>query len=370
MKNGTIMQRVLTHILLFGGFVVHTASPAEIGSSSSNRLTVVSAPNRGEPVDAQTTADGVIHLIYNAGDIPYYVRSADESRSFSEPVPVVNTDARKRGLVFSGSAIAVGKRDTVYVAMMTNNWQIKLNGVPTGFVYAMLLPGAKTFTPVRSLNDKPSEGFSLAADESGNVAATWLSGKLYANFSHDGGRTFTSNAEVNPQYDPCNCCTTRAVYGKDGTLAVLYREETNNERDIYAILLSKDGRQSRTRISRTPWKINACPMTYYAISATSDGYVAAWPTRGEIYFARLDRSGNVLPPGEVKTPGRSAMRSGIVALAAPDGTSLIAWKHANELDWQLYDRDGRPMGALGSARSEGKGAAGVVDRNGRYILFR
>ena len=68
-----------------------------------------------------------------------------------------------------------------------------------------------------------ASGFSLAADDNGNVAATWLSDKLYANFSRDGGRTFNPNAEVNPSYDPCNCCTTRAVYGNDGTLAVLYR---------------------------------------------------------------------------------------------------------------------------------------------------
>src|SRR4029077_8516375 len=113
----------------------------------------------------------------------------------------------------------------------------------------------------------------------------------------------------------------------------------------------KDGRQSRTRISSTPWKIDACPMTYYMVSAAKDGYVAAWPTKGDIYFARLDVNGKVLAPGEIKTPGRSGMRSGVVALSDPEGRSLVAWKHEDELGWQIYDREGRPQGAPGSVKS-------------------
>jgi hypothetical protein len=242
--------------------------------------------------------------------------------------------------------------------------------VPDGLIYATLAAGAKAFTPVRSLNRRPSEGFSLAADGNGDVAASWLSGRLFANFSRDGGRTFTPNAEINNTCLPCECCTTSAVYGVDGDLAVLYRERTNNERDMYVVLVSKDGRQSRARISSTPWKIDGCPMTYYMISATKEGYVAAWPTKGDIYFVRLDRNGKVLPPGEIKTPGHSGMRSGVLALSAPNGESLVAWKHEDELGWQLYDTEGRPEGVPGSAKSPGKGAAGVVDKTGRFILFQ
>lgn len=356
-------------------FILVTIFAASKASASavdprSDRVTFVRVPNGGEAVEAQMTPDGTLHLLYDSGDVPYYVKSVDRGRSFSVPIPVVNADARKQKLIFSGSALAVSPAGAVYVAMMTNNWQVKLPSVPEGFVYAMLSPRAKAFSPVRSLNDKPSEGFSLATDANGGVAATWLSGKLFANFSHDGGRTFTSNAELNPSYDPCNCCTTRTVYGKDGTLAVLYREETNNERDMYVVLLSKDGRQSRTRISRTPWRINACPMTYYSISATDDGFVAAWPTKGEIYFTRLDRNGRAFPPGEIKTPGRSSMRSGILALGGHDGTTLVAWNHAQELGWELYDASGHPNGATGSIRTNGKGVAGVIDKYGNFLLFR
>jgi len=303
-------------------------------------------------------------------DIPYYVKSPDNGATFSSPIAVVDKESRKPGLEFSGSAMAVGQGGAIYVAMMTNNWKLKLPNVPEGMVYATLAPGAKAFMPVRSLNGRPSEGFSLAANENGNIAATWLADKLFANFSHDAGKTFTPNAEINRSYDPCNCCTTRAAYGGDGNLAVLYREETNNQRDMYVVILTKDGRESRNRISATLWNINACPMTYFAISPTKDGYVAAWPTKSEIYFTRLDKTGKVLPPGEVKTQGRAGMRTGVVALGAPDGANLIAWKHQDELGWQLYDEAGQPQGVPGSMKSAGKGAAGVVDKKGRFILFQ
>src|SRR6185312_13939815 len=205
----------------------------------------------------------------------------------------------------------------------------------------------------------------------GNVSACWLSDKLYANVSHDNGEIFAPSVELDPRYNPCNCCTTSAAYGRDGKLAVLYREETGNERDMYVVLWDQArGAMTRERVSRTPWKVDACPMTYYAIARGGEGFVAAWPTQGRIYFARLNARGEPFPPAEIETPGRSGMRTGLLALCAPDGATLIAWKKDDRLEWQLYDADGRPSGAPGAAKSPGHGAAGVVGKDGRFILFR
>src|SRR5208283_5253150 len=93
---------------------------------------------------------------------------------------------------------------------------------PRGFLKAWasesLDPGAAAFSPVRNINRKPSEGFSLAADDNGDVTACWLSDKLFANVSHDNGETFDPYIEINKQFNPCNCCTTSAAYGEDGRL--------------------------------------------------------------------------------------------------------------------------------------------------------
>ena len=109
-------------------------------------------------------------------------------------------------------------------------------------------------------------------------------------------------------------------------------------------------------------------MTYYALTSTKDGYVAAWPTKGDIYFARIDRKGAVLPPGEVKTPGRSGMRTGLVALGGAAGSTLIAWKRDGELSWQRYNAQGVAEGAVKSVPSQGKGVAGDTDKHGTFIL--
>jgi hypothetical protein len=224
---------------------------------------------------------------------------------------------------------------------------------------------------VRNLNRKPSEGFSIAADDKGNVTACWLADRLYANVSHDDGTTFAPYVELNSEFNPCNCCTTSSVYGADGRLAVLYREETDNERDMFLVLWDQDkGQTTRTRVSRTLWKIDACPMSYYTVSRDRRGFTAVWPTMGKIYSARLDGQGELSPPGEIETPGRSGMRTGMFTLTAPDGSMLVAWKKDGTLGWRHYKADGQPSGAAGTAASPGSGAAGVVRRDGRFLLFR
>jgi hypothetical protein len=64
------------------------------------------------------------------------------------------------------------------------------------------------------------------------------------------------------------------------------------------------------------------------------------------------------------------MRTGILALNTPDGNTLVAWKKEGQLGWQLYDAAGRPSGRPGSTTNPGKGVAGVVDKDGQFILFR
>src|SRR5438093_7978819 len=340
-------------------------------SERANRVNVIRAPGNAKVVKAQLGANGAIHLLLDAEDGPQYVNSTDAGVTFSAPMTIVDAASQKPGLKFQGEGLAVGKDGRVHVAMSNNSWKLKLPEEEWGFYYASLASGANAFSPVRNLNRKPSEGFSLTADERGNVTACFLSGKLYTMVSHDNGQTFGEYAEPNPEWDPCNCCTTAAAYGADGRLAVLYREETNNERDMFVVLSDQRGKSKplRTRVSGTPWKLNGCPMTYFTITRTDTGYVAAWPTKGKVYFARLDKAGAVLPPGEIRTPGTSGMRNGLVALGSSEGATLIAWKNKDTLGWQLYDGKSQPQGEPDSATSPGGGAAGIVMRSGRFLVF-
>jgi hypothetical protein len=342
-----------------------------LGANEGSRVTTVAVPDGGHAVAARVDAEGTIHLLFDAKDGPKYARSTDGGASFHAPLAIIGRDALRPGLEYQGWDLAVGQGGRVHVALGTNAWKLKLPREEWGFYYASLAPAAASFSPVRNINRHPSEGFSLATDERGNVAACWLSGKLYVNLSHDGGQTFSRAVEIDPKCDPCDCCTTSCTFTADGRLAVLYREETNNERDMFLVLWDyEEGRSVRHRISSTLWKIDACPMTYYSVTRRGDGFVAAWPTEGQVYFTRLDRWGKLLPPPEIKVPGSTGMRTGLVALSAADGTTLVAWKEKGEVRWQLYGADARPQGPPGAARSGGKGVAGVATKDGNFVLFR
>jgi len=320
---------------------------------------------------AKTDKKGTIHLLYDSEDGPKYARSSDGGLTFDRPILVIRKAARMEGLEFFAWDMALGKGGRVHVAMGTNAWKLKLPQHEWGFFYANLDAGAAAFSPVRNINHKPSEGFSLAADDKGTVTACWLSDKLYANVSHDNGETFEPFVEMNTRFNPCNCCATSAAYGEDGKLAVLYREETKNERDMYLVVWDQvRDHMARKRVSRTPWKTDACPMSYYTVTRRQGGFVAVWPTKGQVYFARLDGKGDPSPPAEIETPGRSSMRSGMLALSAPDGSTLVAWKNDGQTGWQLYNVEGQPLGSPGFAKSSGNGVAGVVVKDGRFILFR
>lgn len=345
--------------------------PAALAGDPAGKVVTVAVPGGGRPVVARTGEDGAVHLLFDSEDGPKYAKSGDGGFTFSAAVPVVRGGSRAAGLEYAAWDMAVGKGGRVHVAMGTNAWKLKLPREEWGFFYASLDPGAAAFSPVRNINRKPSEGFSLAADARGRVTACWLSDRLYVNVSRDGGETFGPSVEIDPRCNPCNCCTTSAAYGEDGRLAILYREEADNERDMYLILWDQDeGRRTRNRVGRTPWKIDACPMTYYAVAPRRGGYVAAWPTRGQIYFARLDGRGDPSKQAEIETPGRSGMRTGVIALTAPDESTLVAWNENGRLRWQLYGAGGEPSGPPGAAKTSGNGVAGVAGKDGRFILFR
>ena len=352
--------------LQFDLFLPEDASASDLAS-----VTTRPVPAGGHAVVAKTDAAGVIHLLYDAPGGPWYVNSANDGVTFSQPVALVDESSRKPGLEFIAWDMVPGADGTVHAVLGNNAWKLKLPQEEWGCFYTVLVPGQTTFSPLRNINHKPSEGFSIAVREDGTVTVVWMADRLFANVSRDNGRTFATAVEIDPQLDPCNCCTTSSVYGADGRLAILYREETNNDRDMYLALWDQQQKKvTKTRVSTSPWNIDSCPMTYFSVVRSGRGYTAAWPTKGQIFWAKLDGSGQLQRPGEVSAPGRNGMRTGVLALAAQDGSTLVAWKKDQQLGWQAYDANGKPLGRPGTANSPGNGAAGVITAKGRVVLFR
>lgn len=176
-----------------------------------DRVRAIRVPGVAKVVKAQRGPDGAIHLLFDAAGGPQYAKS-EGGVNFGPPIAVLDRASEKPGLEFTGADLAVGKDGRVHVAMANNAWKLKLPKEEWSLYYASLAPGAKTFSSMRNLNRTPSEGFSLAADGRGLVTACFLSSKLFAMTSRDTGETFTASAEINPAWNPCDCCTTSAAY--------------------------------------------------------------------------------------------------------------------------------------------------------------
>ena len=334
-------------------------------------ITTVSVPGAATVLKAKITADQTIHLVFQSEDGTLkYSLSKDRGKTWANQVSVLNTSALKPGLEFHLWDMSVDSSGTIHLALGSNAWKLKLPQNEWGFFYTRLQPGSASFSPLQNINQKPSEGFSIAASGDGRVTAAFLSGKLFAMTSNDGGRTFADWRELNPLWNPCDCCTTAITYGSTGELALLYREETGNQRDIYLVLWDQSKNElTRRRISTTGWEVSGCPMTYYTIAPTTTGYLAAWPTQGQIYWARLDSKGNLLPPGEIKTSGRNGMRTGLTILSGKENTILLCWNDGTRLHWQLFDGQANQIGSPGELASKGKGAAAVSLNDGSFLVF-
>ncbi len=102
------------------------------------------------------------------------------------------------------------------------------------------------------------------------------------------------------------------------------------------------------------WRIAACPMSTVTLSESEAGVLAAWETKGQVYFSKIDRetgerSSPTSPPGgdgSRKHPTVATNARGETLLAWTEGTG---WQKGGSLAWQVFDRTGRPLGPPGRA---------------------
>jgi hypothetical protein len=171
--------------------------------------------------------------------------------------------------------------------------------------------------------------------------------------SQDDGATFSAEEPaLERQTGACACCGTRALADRNGTLYLLFRAATGGvDRDMY--LVRSDGRADHFRgESIHPWRAEICPMSSETMAESDSGVLAAWETRGQVYFSRIDpqthRAGLPIAPaggrGNRKHPAVAGNARGETILAWTEGTG---WQKGGSLAWQVFDRAGRPVGPEG-----------------------
>ena len=368
------------------------ASAGKDGGRGTAEVKVLATPEGGLQPQAAIDDQGVIHLVYFKGDPAggdlFYARLEPGAGRFSPPVRVNSQPGSAIAIgTIRGGQIAVGKAGRIHVAWNGSNGARPKNPFGSNpMLNTRSDPGGKSFEPQCNLMQRTSAldgGGTIAADRAGNVYVAWhgrtedarpgeAGRRMWVVRSKDDGATFSAEEPtLERETGACACCGTRALVDRDGTLYVLYRAAVGGvDRDLY--LLDSDDRAGHFRgVSLHPWRAETCPMSSAALAASEPDVLAAWETRGQVYFSRIDpgthRAGPPISPpggrGDRKHPAVAGNSRGETIIVWTEGTG---WQKGGSLAWQVFDRSGRPMGSSG--RIEGGvpvwGLATVVARPG------
>lgn len=334
-------------------------------SFASEAPIVATLPKGAVVPDAEVDDKGRIHVAYLSGNDVFYVRSSDEGQTYSKPIRVNSEPDFASGAAFRGPDLAVGKDGRIHVIWYNAGYQQKRPQKEWGVMYSHLDAKSQRFAKARNLNQRPSDNFSLAADRDGRVAVAWTAEGAFLNLSKDGGKTFAAAQKL--ELDPCECCGTRALYARDGSLLLLYRDKADNIRDTkIARLPAGSSTWADHQVSRTPWPIDSCPMTGSFLRQSTQGVFAAWETKGQPYFARF----NVNSRSDQPTEFRVAPKGRYPVVLASTKHTLVSWKVGTVLRWRFFDKKGTPLGKPGNFQSSNPHRpSGSVTPTGKFVLF-
>jgi hypothetical protein len=337
------------------------------------KVSLLRVPDRGIQPQVAVDDRGVVQLIYFRGDPwggdVYYVRSKDGA-AFSRPLRVnsVRGSAIAIGNI-RGAQLALGKNGRPHVAWNgSNKGEPKDSVKPAPMLYTRLNDAGTAFEPQRNVIHSAfglDGGGSVAADRQGRVYVVWhapapgMRGeahrRVWVAISKDEGNTFAREKAASAESTGvCGCCGLRAFAGRKGTLYVLYRSAAEQvHRDSY-LLISRDSGKHFRGTDLHPWKVETCPMSSAAFADGPAGVVAAWETKGQVYFTRIDRatgkcSAPVAPPGGGegrKHPAVAVNGRGEMLLAWTEG---MGWNRGGSAAWQVFDRSGKATKEHGQA---------------------
>jgi len=362
--------------------VAHASLYAQMDKGQGVKVTRV--PDGGIQPQIAMDDQGIVHMIYFKGDPTqgdiFYVRSKDWGATFSSPIRV----NREPGTAVAagtirGGRMAIGINGRVHVAwngsaksslrgplipnMPSNS---PYNGLP--MLYARLNGAGTAFERERNLMRLTfglDGGGSVAADRSGNVYVAWHGKRpgdpdgeagrsVWIARSRNGGRDFTpeSRAYKEPT-GACGCCGLSIFTGSNGTVYILYRTAKEMvHRDIY-LLVSKDDGKTFTGRLVDKWNIGGCPMSAMAFAQGPGFIVAAWQTEEQVFYATLDPT-NVRMSNPIPAPGTGKFRKYPALAVNTQGDTILIWTEGTgwgkggSLAWQIYSREGKPLGESGS----------------------
>lgn len=206
-------------------------------------------------------------VVYGKGGAGTLHSSALNGSVFSTPIPLLPVSMSSY-LASWTSADVASKGDTIVVVF-------KANPMETGHIYSVRsTDGGITYSDTIRVNTY-SDGVtwlpSMDMDQNGNPTITymlhdpsWMNPRYVITSSLDQGLTYETEMDIAlaiPE-EACDCCPAEYVINGDQQ-ALLFRNNDNNIRDIYAVYSENAGVSftATENVDQLNWSITSCPST-------------------------------------------------------------------------------------------------------------
>ncbi len=348
--------------------VAATSPAARPAAAGTPRVDIWQVPDDGIQPQALMDEAGTLHLLYfkgapEAGDLFYVVRRQGDDH-FSIPVRVNSQPGSvlAKGSV-RGGQFALGAGGRAHAAWYGAQELGEAEAKRRPIWYARLAPGGTGFEPQVNVaqSSRGIDGTTVAADRNGHVYVAWhgqgteegeAHRTVYVARSNDNGAHFSPEQAAAPaSTGACGCCGIRALVDASGTAHILYRSAVGGT-SRNATWLTLD-RSAREPVVLQTWKLDACPMSTFALAQAGQGLSAAWETETQIYYARLDPSNGTFTapvamagPAGRKHPSVATSGAGVTLVAWTEGTG---WARGGTLAWEALDARGERITSQSSA---------------------
>ncbi len=356
MAYNRLFASVITALLLGQVSYAQNAEPVFFFSE-------VSGPGRQYPA-YDIMSDGTMILSFTEREDPgmriMVCISTDNGASWSSPQKVTNVNSATLGLQRRPRFLKTSD-GTFHAIFQDYRLQMKSNAF-----HCYSKDGGVSWSSPTVVGKGAESGMqdfvSAAVDSSGQILVSMLSAgvdafdalkHVYLVKSSDNGTSWSNLIRVDRFEDggACECCQQSIDIGPSGEIAIGFRSNINNRRDIYVALSFNDGASfdPPVLIQDQPWTIDGCPSQGPSLKfdlkrrlhlAWVDGRDAA-EGRPIVYYA-------ILTPGQTTTPANVDLSSALSETAeypsldvfGDGGKVLVAWESSKGV-YSAFSRDGQ-----------------------------